>query len=353
MSRILNRSPLLAGLARRLFVRSRHTSFRVITLAWWFVVALILVACGQVVTVETPSAIPTPQATLDVALSDIPMRPTVTRALPTATKPNTPTPSPTPIVHVVQSGETLIAIALKYGVTVDALQSANGISDPSSLQVSQELIVPIGDEEQDDNSALHLPSPTPVAFPIEGLSCYKDPLGSLWCLGEVVNSTESSIENVQVRVTLHSAEGEELAGDSVFAALDLVLSGQRAPFGVLFTKPPEGFERFGAAPIRAEASTEPANRYAMLDLTGIEASLAGSLFQVSGSVTNPGQGVVTSVTVVVTTYDGEGRVTGFRQSRLSEDVPAGGSVAFAASLMPYDGTPANYTVAVQGHTTGP
>jgi hypothetical protein len=58
--------------------------------------------------------------------------------------------------------------------------------------------------------------------------------------------------------------------------------------------------------------------------------------------------MATSITVIVTTYNTEGHVTGFRQFRLPADLPVGGNVDFAISLMPYGGLPANYTVAVQG-----
>jgi hypothetical protein len=231
---------------------------------------------------------------------------------------------------------------------VGALQAANGISDPSTLQVGLELIIPTGEETEGGDLNLLLPTPTPIAFSTEGLTCHEQPAGSLWCMGEVVNSTEASIENVELRLILLNAAGEELVGGNVYAALDLIPSGQRAPFGILFSSPPDSFDSFLALPIRAEASSEPATRYAVLKVGDIEVNPVGSLFEVNGSITNPGQNTVTSITVIVTTYDAEGNVTGFRQFRLPEGLPAGGNAEFAISLMPYGGTPANYSVAVQG-----
>ena len=46
-------------------------------------------------------------------------------------------------VHVVQSGETLLAIARQYGVTVDDIVQANNLTDPNRLSVGQELKIPI------------------------------------------------------------------------------------------------------------------------------------------------------------------------------------------------------------------
>ena len=45
-------------------------------------------------------------------------------------------------VHVVQAGESLLSIALLYGVTVEELQAANELDNPDSIFIGQELIIP-------------------------------------------------------------------------------------------------------------------------------------------------------------------------------------------------------------------
>lgn len=60
------------------------------------------------------------------------------------------TPGPTtaapasaaPIVHVVRAGEHLTGIARRYGTTIGAIARANGIANPSYLQVGQRLSIP-------------------------------------------------------------------------------------------------------------------------------------------------------------------------------------------------------------------
>ena len=59
-----------------------------------------------------------------------------------ATRPPTPTPTPTPQVYIVQSGDTLSHIAVKFGVTVEALSLRNNIDDPRSLRTGQRLVIP-------------------------------------------------------------------------------------------------------------------------------------------------------------------------------------------------------------------
>ncbi len=49
-----------------------------------------------------------------------------------------------PNVHIVQAGENLYRIALRYGITWQELAQLNGITDPTTLRVGQRLILPSG-----------------------------------------------------------------------------------------------------------------------------------------------------------------------------------------------------------------
>lgn len=47
--------------------------------------------------------------------------------------------------YTVQPGDTLLHIALEFGVTLEALMSANGIRNPDLIQAGQTLCIPVGD----------------------------------------------------------------------------------------------------------------------------------------------------------------------------------------------------------------
>ena len=47
----------------------------------------------------------------------------------------------TSTTHVVSSGETLAVIAGQYGTTVDALASANGLTNPNLIRIGQQILV--------------------------------------------------------------------------------------------------------------------------------------------------------------------------------------------------------------------
>jgi len=65
--------------------------------------------------------------------------------------------------HVVQPGENLFRIALKYGVSVSALSSVNGIVNPTMVYVGQTLIIPAGNA-----GSAAPPQPSQPGAPVAG-----------------------------------------------------------------------------------------------------------------------------------------------------------------------------------------
>jgi murein DD-endopeptidase MepM/ murein hydrolase activator NlpD len=51
-------------------------------------------------------------------------------------------PTPEPPVYVVQPGDTLFSISQRFSTTVEAIVAANGIADPSLINVGQKLVIP-------------------------------------------------------------------------------------------------------------------------------------------------------------------------------------------------------------------
>jgi murein DD-endopeptidase MepM/ murein hydrolase activator NlpD len=51
-----------------------------------------------------------------------------------------------PIVYTVQPGDTLVAIALRYGTTVEAIALANDLANPNLIIPGQRLIIPPGNQ---------------------------------------------------------------------------------------------------------------------------------------------------------------------------------------------------------------
>jgi len=105
------------------------------------VVALVVVGWNYWLNQPQPVAVVS-TATPTVAHTLTPARTaTATTAL---TPLSTPVPSPTPIIHEVQSGETLIYIASYYGTAVDGIMKANKLDETSArmLMPGQKLLIP-------------------------------------------------------------------------------------------------------------------------------------------------------------------------------------------------------------------
>jgi LysM repeat protein len=103
--------------------RSRALRFRWALLA----AALGLAACGG----DDGDPTRTPEDVLTVV--------TPTAGAP---PPRTPTPVPAEQRYVVREGDSLSAIAARFGVSEEAIRQANNLADPNSIFVGQELIIP-------------------------------------------------------------------------------------------------------------------------------------------------------------------------------------------------------------------
>jgi LysM repeat protein len=61
---------------------------------------------------------------------------------PPATATPEPPERPEGEVYVVQAGDIPETIAAQFGITAEELMAANGITDPTSLQIGQEMVIP-------------------------------------------------------------------------------------------------------------------------------------------------------------------------------------------------------------------
>jgi LysM repeat protein len=287
----------------------------------------------------TPTSLPTGTSTIRVTATLVPGA-FLTPIPPTATL--TPSPTPTPVVHVVEQGDTLLGIALEYGVTVDALVQVNGLDLSQYLHIGQTLVIPLGEEELADMGIvipvgnMILATPTPLPLEIVGVALYQTPVGGLWCMGEVVNTTGGPVTNLQVQVTLVAHDGTPLLSSVALAAADYLAPSGRAPFAVLFKTPPTGYADVRVSLLRGETVSAITAGFAPLDVVRTIGAVSGPQYRVTGQLVNNTGASVSRISVVVTLYDREGKVIGYRQMVFDKEValPSGQSQEFKLSLTP-------------------
>jgi LysM repeat protein len=151
---------------------------------------------------------------------------------PTATPPpppptNTPGPSPTPpppptarpdgaTVHIVESGDTLFGIALRYGVSVDELRQLNAgsIGDNDIIQPGQELVISVSSQAPTATPLPPPPTATPEAESAAATAPPPEPEGASICVlafhdrnGDTVRNPDSEELLPNVEFTLANASG--------------------------------------------------------------------------------------------------------------------------------------------------
>ncbi|MFP4394327.1 MAG: FxLYD domain-containing protein [Anaerolineales bacterium] len=323
---------------------------------------LLLLGCDAVLTPlpsSTPPPTPSPRVTatptLAVAgfLTPIPPTPTFT-----------PVPSPTPVIHIVQEGDTFFGIAIEYGVTLNALLTANGLAESDILRIGQSLIIPMATEEEEITDSIAppagnmlLPTPTPLPLEIAHAAMYETPVGGVWCMGEVVNVLDAPVTNLQVRATLLTVDGAPLATKMALAAADYLPPGEHAPFAVLFPDPPAGVAEMQVQLLRAEAVSAVTENFVPLTVVERAGAVSGPQYRVTGEIANESGASVTRVVVVVTLYTADGYVMGYRQQVLRTGagdeavltLPNGQRAPFKLLLTPQGlDDPADFDVLVWG-----
>jgi hypothetical protein len=255
------------------------------------------------------------------------------------------TPTATPFTHVIQRGETLLGIAFRYGVSLEALQQVNPDVNARSLQIGQALIIPL----TDDLAALQAAGlPTPMPFEVGQPSCFTTAGDSLYCLVEVRNPGPQALENVAIRVVLADSAGQPITSSVAYAGLEVIPPGGSAPAAALFNPVPAGVAAQGSDPVSAYPSSEPGGRYVPLELVQYTAESADGVWLVSGEARNTTDRPARVVRVVVGLIAPGGRLAGYRQQTLGGELAPGASLTFSLPVTPLTREVNQYVVWLEG-----
>ena len=170
--------------------------------------ALLNAGCNSV---QPDSAI---QATSTLVAYNIRPSPTYSTL---STKPAVITPSgptATPFAHIVQQGETLLGIAIRYGVTLDDLLIINPGVDPRILSVGQNVLIPGPGGEPIE---LLLPTPTPVPLKVDQVYCFPATGEAVRCLTKITSSQTDPLEGIAVQISLLDAVGDLITQSNAYA----------------------------------------------------------------------------------------------------------------------------------------
>jgi hypothetical protein len=192
----------------------------------------------------------------------------------------------------------------------------------------------------------------PLQIEIINLNAYRTPSGGLWLVGEVVNRSHLTAENIQLQIGLSDVNGRGIAAIMTWVTPGIIGPEIKAPFGVLV--PGLGLDANtvlappSAAVIGGQTLVDAGNRY--LDLAVIEPAATIEEIQVAvqGQIENTGSERADNILLVTTFYDALGNVTGFHELSLDFSLEPGERRPFSFVAAPPGGQVVEFNFLAQG-----
>jgi LysM repeat protein len=194
----------------------------------------------------------------------------------------TPQPSPTPLIHLIQGGDTLLGISIRYGVSLEDLLIANTGIDPGFLSIDQEIIIPGPEGEP---VGVLLPSPTPMLVEIGRPQCFRAAPDDLLCITEIRNDTGEMIEGMTVSFEIIEA-GIEVGKYAIFGPLNLLAPGTSMPFMIRIAGWDGEVPGVSVNVLSGVRVEDPGSRYATVSIDGLQDDISegGEYVKLSGEV---------------------------------------------------------------------
>ncbi len=220
----------------------------------------------------------------------------------------TPIPTSTPFVYIIQSGDTFSELAEKFRISQDALRAANPDVQPNSMSVGATLLIP--------DASSSIPSgatPTPAPVPVTQTACHPTADGGSWCFALIQNNTSDFFENISAQVTLFNTNNETIAAQTAFLPLGILRPNTSLPLFTFFPNTPADatmqIQILSAIP-------SDGSRYLPASLNNVVTQISwnGLTAKVNGEILLPAESkAATQTRIAAVAYDKGGQVVGLKQ----------------------------------------
>lgn len=271
---------------------------------------------------------PTPAPGSPTHTTDDPLQPYLTGTPIATNTPNvliiveTPQPTSTMQVYVIESGDTISEIAEKFNISQSDLLAANPDLNPNALTIGQTVFIP------DPSAQLAAAStPTPVPAPVTQAVCHPSADSGVWCFALIQNNSADLLENISAQITLLDKDNNPVASQTTFPILDVIEPNSSLPVYAYF---PNTSADVTPQIQLLSAMYGGASRYlpATLNNTVAQIDWDGKSAQVSGLVILPVESnAANQVWVAALAYDENGTVVGVKRWE-GEALQPGGSMRF-------------------------
>jgi hypothetical protein len=249
-----------------------------------------------------------------------------------------PSPSATltPITYTVVEGDTMLEIALHFGINLDDLLASNPSIDPQFLSVGTVLIIPDG-----GNPTVAFATPTPLPIDVEEPICYRVVNEGVWCFALVKNDYQQPLEGISGKIELVSSEGGEVYVGLANTPINILPAGEALPLVAYFSKPVgEDFtSHISQVNALLVSADEHLNNLVNLLIGEITISEDGSSATISGEALIPVNGEeVQSISIALVAYNDDGQVVGIRRKDKEGVFQPGEIVLFRVTVYSLEST---------------
>ncbi len=303
------------------------------TIMLWIALAVALgfalPGCSPDPTAATPTPSPTQAGTL------IPYA-TATRSPVPSGQPSTPTPipsaTPTPVTYTVKKDDDMFGIALRYGIPLSALKTANPTVLPNFLSVGMVLVIPITPSPP-ATPAAEQASPVPKPVTLDAPQCYPSADGGLWCLALARNGSDRGLENVTASFRLAGSGLPKPSEQTGETPLNVLTAKGQLPLAVFFPGPIPRDYGVEAALQDPLPVPDADRRYLPARIENQSIQREGTTAEIKGEVRlDTGSGEAKEIWVLAVAYGKAGQVVGLRKWESGEPLPVGSALSFDLSV---------------------
>ena len=292
------------------------------------IIIFSMVGCDSGQVSPTPGITPTLELTPYWPTTPSPMGSLATPVLRLASP--TFLPTPTPITYTIVKGDTMLGVALRYGITLEELQNANPDIDPRILSVGTILVIPLG-----NSLPAVLPTPTPLSLHLGQIKCYPTSYGGRWCAVLIRNTRNRSIENLSAQVALYTQAGEVVAEGIMNAPLNILRESEEVALTIFFPGP---FDQDLIPQVKLLTSlhvNRESDRYlkVTVEVENVEITNLGQQARLSGSLSLAKKSLPANrIWLVGVAYDAAGGIVGQRKWEAANNLEPGKSMPFEMTV---------------------
>ena len=216
----------------------------------------------------------------------------------------------------------MFGIALRYGISLDELRTANPTVNPNFLSIGTNLVIP---DPLTPMPSTAQPTATPVPVAFGPLDCARSADGGAWCFQPVQNTQDFALESVRAIFRLTDAGAQQIIPQQAFLPLDVLPAGTTLPLYAYF--PPESIAALsgplaGSSELQGALPHREDGRYLAVELTNQKAAIRadGLSAQVSAdaSLMQEADDPASRLWIAAIAFDAQGRVTGVRRWEMPE-----------------------------------